>query len=91
MDEKFIRLIEILFGGIVALYIGYLQFGKKHKDIIKLRIENAELRKQKYKLSNQKKNVQDAFKIVYEQYEKEWQKDPQQLGMLKGIKELIDE
>ena len=74
----------------VALYLGYLQFGKKHKDTIKLRIENAELRKQKYRLSNQKKNIQDAFKIVFEQYEKEWAKDPQQMGMLKGIKELID-
>jgi len=88
---EWIRLIEILFGGVVALYVGYLQFGKKDKGIIKLRIENAELRKQKYILSNQKKNVQDAFKIVFEQYEKEWSKDPQQMGMLKGIKELIDE
>lgn len=88
---EWIRLIEILFGGIVALYVGYLQFGKKDKGIIKLRIENEELRKQKYILLNQKKNVQDAFKIVFEQYEKEWLKDPQQMGMLKGIKELIDE
>ena len=52
---------------------------------------NLQLKKQKYVLLNKEKNVQDAFKIVFEQYEKEWAKDPQQMGMLKGIKELIDE
>jgi|14_taG_2_1085336.scaffolds.fasta_scaffold16697_3 endonuclease III len=90
MTEQTIRLVEILFGGLVALYIGYLQFGRNsNKTTTALKSQIQQLKKEKYLCENKRKNLQDAFKIVYEQYEKEWEQDPKQMGMLKGLKELI--
>ena len=90
--DPIIENLGYFFGSMVTLIIGYWRFGRRDKaEIEELRKENSDLRRAKYICENKRRNLKDAFDIVYNQYEQDFKNNPDTISMLRDLKKLVDD
>jgi len=85
--KDWLQLMGIAFGTIGAVVVALVGFKKGDKETIKL-LETAT--KRLNAVETEIKEIKAGFKVAFDEYEIRFKNEPEMMGMLKSLREIIE-